>query len=363
MKKTMALVFCASLLCFSVLYMPNTISANEDKDFSHLQAPKQPTENEIAQMENELYLFETTLGKVMIQLNPKAAPKTCLNFRNLIEAGFYDGIIFHRVIQDFMIQAGGYTVTGSRSVEYNFPDEINPEALGLDEETIERLESRGVEFDYTLPSMKHLQGVISMANAGPKTNGSQFFIVSKEDGAEWLNGMHTVFGLVVEGMDIVLAIEKVATDQADKPLEDVIITKVQIIVKEEAPNKPNKANAMIMQIGSSRVLVNGKVFEVNPPPFIRNNRTVVPLGFIAEGFGAEVNYDTAAKGISIHFRDYAIAMQIGNHTMMVNGKSLTLDVPPFTFQNRSVVPLRAVSEAFGAEVKWDAKVQTIDIKW
>jgi cyclophilin family peptidyl-prolyl cis-trans isomerase len=343
--------------------MPNTISANEDKDFSHLQAPQQPSENEIAQMENELYLFETTLGKVMIQLNPKAAPKTCLNFRNLIEAGFYDGIIFHRVIRDFMIQSGGYTVTGPRSVEYNFPDEINPEALGLDEETIERLESRGVEFDYSLPSMKHLQGVISMANAGPNTNGSQFFIVSKEDGAEWLNGMHTVFGHVVEGMDIVLAIEKVETDQADKPLEDVIITKAQIIVKEEAPEDPDETMTIILQIGSTKATVSGKAMEVDPPPFIRNNRTVVPIRFIAEGFGSEVQYDSRTKGINILFRNYLIVMQIGNEIMIANGKSLTLEVPPFIFENRTFVPLRAVSEAFGAKVQWEAKLLTIGITW
>lgn len=235
MKKTFVLVLMASILSFFVVHAPGQIFARNEfvfyKTIVPKKAPTYPKLKEFLQMQKEWIKIETTMGAIIIELNPQAAPKTCVNFRSLIKAGFYDGVIFHRVIEDFMIQAGGYTSDTTLKLKYSFEDEINPLGLGLEVDDIIDNERSGYRYDFNLPSMKHLQGVISMANAGPKTNGSQFFIMSREEEAYWLNGKHTVFGHVVKGMDIVLAIEKVATDETDKPLEDVTILSIQIIEK------------------------------------------------------------------------------------------------------------------------------------
>lgn len=202
------------------------------RDSSGVTMLKRPTIKQIRQMQKEWIEFNTTMGVIVIELNPEAAPVTCLNFRSLVEEGFYNGIIFHRVIKDFMIQSGGQTANEQRPQRYSFIDEINPLKLDMKESSIGGLEGQGYQYDFNLPSIKHLQGVISMANAGPNTNFSQFFIVTKSDGTDWLNGHHTAFGKVVKGMDIVLAIEKVPTDQGDKPKEDVTILSAKIIEKK-----------------------------------------------------------------------------------------------------------------------------------
>jgi hypothetical protein len=116
-----------------------------------------------------------------------------------------------------------------------------------------------------------------------------------------------------------------------------------------------------LQIGSTEATISGNVTEVNPPPFIRNSRTVVPMGFIAECFGAEVQWDFTTKKITFLFQDLVIVMQIDNPTLMVNDKSILMDVPPFMFKNEAVVPLRSISEAIGAEVQWEAITQTITV--
>jgi len=201
------------------------------RDSSGVTMLKRPTIKQIRQMQKEWIEFNTTMGVIVIELNPEAAPVTCLNFRSLVEEGFYDGIIFHRVIKDFMIQSGGQTANEQRPQRYSFMDEINPLKLDVKESSIGGLEGQGYQYDFNLPSIKHLQGVISMANAGPNTNFSQFFIVTKSDGTDWLNGRHTAFGKVVKGMDVVLSIEKVPTDQRDKPKEDVTILSAKIIDK------------------------------------------------------------------------------------------------------------------------------------
>jgi peptidyl-prolyl cis-trans isomerase B (cyclophilin B) len=138
----------------------------------------------------------TSEGPITIELFDADAPKTVANFKKLSADGFYDGLIFHRVIKDFMIQGGCPQGTGTGGPGYSFEDEFNQH--------------------------KVVRGALAMANAGPNTNGSQFFIVTIPE-AGWLDGKHTVFGQVVEGMDVVDAIEAKPTDGRDKPLEDARI--------------------------------------------------------------------------------------------------------------------------------------------
>jgi peptidyl-prolyl cis-trans isomerase B (cyclophilin B) len=143
----------------------------------------------------------TTLGTIDLELFDEDAPKTVENFRKLAGDGFYDGIIFHRVIRDFMIQGGCPEGTGTGGPGYKFEDEIN--------------------------QRKVVRGALAMANAGPNTNGSQFFIVTI-DAAPWLDGKHTVFGQVADGMDTVDAIEGVETGRNDRPVDPPKIESIQL---------------------------------------------------------------------------------------------------------------------------------------
>jgi cyclophilin family peptidyl-prolyl cis-trans isomerase len=146
-------------------------------------------------------LLRTNHGAIALELFPEDAPKTVDNFVKLARDGFYDGIIFHRVIPDFMIQGGDPTGTGSGGPGYSFEDEFN-------QHKVER-------------------GALAMANAGPNTNGSQFFVVTA-DACPWLDGKHTVFGKVTAGMDVVDTISELPRDARDKPREDAIIEGVEI---------------------------------------------------------------------------------------------------------------------------------------
>ena len=145
--------------------------------------------------------MHTNHGAITIELFDDDAPKTVENFRKLARDGFYDGVIFHRVIRDFMIQGGDPTGTGTGGPGYTFEDEFNDN--------------------------KVVRGALAMANAGPNTNGSQFFIVTTAE-APWLDGKHTVFGRVVDGMDTVDAIEGQPTDARDKPVEDAKIERIEL---------------------------------------------------------------------------------------------------------------------------------------
>jgi cyclophilin family peptidyl-prolyl cis-trans isomerase len=145
--------------------------------------------------------LETSHGTIRVELYDEDAPKTVENFVKLARDGFYDGVIFHRVIPDFMIQGGDPTGTGTGGPGYTFEDEINPHK-------VER-------------------GALAMANAGPNTNGSQFFVVTTP-AAPWLDGKHTVFGRVTEGMDVVDTISDVETDANDKPREPVTIERLEV---------------------------------------------------------------------------------------------------------------------------------------
>lgn len=155
----------------------------------------------------------TAKGNIVLQLYPEIAPKTVANFVKLSSEGFYNGLKFHRVIPEFMIQGGDPLSktddprTGSGGPGYRFEDEINPKALGMSDAEIAALEAQGYRYNTSLQSLPVAVGAIAMANAGPNTNGSQFFIVTIEDQPH-LNGRHTVFGKVLQGMDVVRAIRQ-----------------------------------------------------------------------------------------------------------------------------------------------------------
>jgi len=159
-------------------------------------------------------VIETEKGDIKLELYPKVAPKTVENFIKLTNDEFYDGTTFHRVVEDFVIQ-GGDPLTkdddpsndGTGGPGYTFEDEINPKSLGLTLDETKTLEKLGYKYRYDIDSISHEPGVISMANSGPDTNGSQFFIVTTQAQPD-LNGRHTAFGKVYEGMDIVLNIEQ-----------------------------------------------------------------------------------------------------------------------------------------------------------
>jgi len=144
--------------------------------------------------------LHTNHGAIEIELYPDEAPKTVENFVKLARDGFYNGLVFHRVIPDFMIQGGDPTGTGSGGPGYSFEDEFNQHKVD--------------------------RGALAMANAGPNTNGSQFFIVTAE-ACPWLDGKHTVVGRVTSGQDVADAIAGLPSDSRDKPLEDAVIERIQ----------------------------------------------------------------------------------------------------------------------------------------
>jgi peptidyl-prolyl cis-trans isomerase B (cyclophilin B) len=146
--------------------------------------------------------MHTTQGTIELELFDEDAPKTVANIRKLATDGFYDGVIFHRVIRDFMIQGGDPQGTGTGGPGYTFEDEINPH--------------------------KVVRGALAMANAGPDTNGSQFFIVTADE-APWLDGKHTVFGQITAGMDAVDAIEALPTGVGDRPLDPPRIESIELV--------------------------------------------------------------------------------------------------------------------------------------
>lgn len=155
----------------------------------------------------------TAKGNIELELYPRIAPLTVANFMNLAATGFYDDTKFHRVVADFVIQGGdplsktNDPKVGTGGPGYTFEDEINPKTQGLDDASITALKAQGYKYSTTLQSLPVTVGVIAMANSGPNTNGSQFFIVTTKD-QPFLNGKHTVFGKVVKGMDIVKKIKQ-----------------------------------------------------------------------------------------------------------------------------------------------------------
>lgn len=169
---------------------------------------KGDTLNNLIDLKNNEKLIatvQTNMGTFEIELYAREVPKTVKNFAGLALKGYYDGVIFHRVIKDFMIQGG------------------DPTGTGMGGESI-----YGAKFeDEFVPSLMHdSPGIVSMANAGPNTNGSQFFITVVP--TPWLNARHSVFGKVIKGMDVVYAISQVQTNNMDRPINDVIMQKVTV---------------------------------------------------------------------------------------------------------------------------------------
>jgi len=154
------------------------------------------------QPKNQIAVIETEKGAIKLELFSQDAPKTAQNFVELANKGFYDGLKFHRVVPGFVIQGGDPKGDGTGGPGYSFADEINPWVLGLSDKEIKTLETQGYKYTKNLKSHKVEVGSLAMANSGPNTNGSQFFIVTEKDQPS-LNGKHTVFGRVLEGMDVV----------------------------------------------------------------------------------------------------------------------------------------------------------------
>ncbi len=165
-----------------------------------------PTEAEVKEY-TEKYdsaVIKTSLGDITIKFYNEDSPKTVANFMKLADEGFYNGLIFHRIIPEFMIQGGDPKGTGAGGPGYKFTDEFNNHKL--------------------------VAGSLAMANAGPNTNGSQFFIVTAEE-TPWLDRKHTNFGEVTEGLEIVKKIEAVKTKAQDKPIEDITIKSIKLLKK------------------------------------------------------------------------------------------------------------------------------------
>ena len=191
------------MLCTSMLLMTACSGSAGTPASNGKPAPKAENDKPAAPpAKNRIARVETNKGTFRIELFEDKAPITTKNFIDLATKGFYDGVIFHRVIDGFMIQGGDPTGTGRGGPGYRIPDEFHPD-------------------------LKHDgAGILSMANAGPNTGGSQFFITLGP--TPHLNNRHAVFGKVIEGLDVVKTIGKVATNAADRPVEDVVMKKVTI---------------------------------------------------------------------------------------------------------------------------------------
>lgn len=190
-------IICLTLMMFMQVLVTTGCSGN------HAVTPT-PNDSvqQVAKPGNSIAVFETSQGNFKVELFEDKAPLTTKNFITLVNKGFYDGLIFHRVIDGFMIQGGDSNGNGTGGPGYQIKDEFHPD-------------------------LRHnAAGILSMANAGPNTGGSQFFITLAP--TPWLDNKHAVFGKVIEGMDAVQRIGKVKTDSQDKPLENVVIKRITI---------------------------------------------------------------------------------------------------------------------------------------
>lgn len=207
MKKVFLLLLAMVLMTGSCLAASGNASGNERttsiQDGPAVKDVHKDVHKGDKKMVNRIAVFETNLGNFSVELFEDETPITTENFIDLAEKGFYDGVIFHRVIDGFMIQGGDPEGTGMGGPGYTIEDEFRDD----------------LRFDG--------EGILAMANTGmPHTGGSQFFITL--DKTPWLNGHHTIFGKVKEGMDVVRRIGHSETDMADRPLEDVVIKSIEI---------------------------------------------------------------------------------------------------------------------------------------
>jgi cyclophilin family peptidyl-prolyl cis-trans isomerase len=197
MKKKLALVL-VLIVCLGI----TTACANSSSKLDN-KAGKNTVADDEYKKNNSTAVFETSMGNFKVELFEGKAPVTVKNFKTLANKGFYNGLIFHRVIAGFMIQGGDPNGNGTGGPGYNIPDEFNKDRRHSSE------------------------GILSMANAGPNTGGSQFFITLAP--TPWLDNKHSVFGKVIEGLDVVRAIGNVKVGAQDKPAVDVIIKKITIV--------------------------------------------------------------------------------------------------------------------------------------
>jgi len=198
MKKSFIILIIFALLG-AIVYMAFLRSPTENN------SQNKETNNSVKNNMNHIITIKTNMGEISFMTYDADAPKTVNNFINLAQKGFYDGVIFHRVIDGFMIQGGDPTGTGRGGPGYAFEDELNPEAESYKE--------------------GYKKGVVAMANAGPNTNGSQFFIMVADYP---LPNNYTIFGKVISGQDVADAISKVKTDANDRPISSVVIEKVTV---------------------------------------------------------------------------------------------------------------------------------------
>lgn len=221
-------IFVLTIIAFAVLFAGYKVFFNKKTgEITNNQAiqSEQTIQNQPTSAEKIMVTIITQKGEINLELDSKAAPKTVANFVKLAREGFYNGTKFHRVIPDFMIQGGDPLSktdplhqssseasdprVGTGGPEYRFEDEINPKSLGLSDAQIAQLEASGYHYDYNLSSLPVDVGSLAMANSGPNTNGSQFFIVTYSPQPH-LNGKHTVFGKVIDdkSMEVVRSIEQ-----------------------------------------------------------------------------------------------------------------------------------------------------------
>ena len=238
---------------------------------------KKVSNKKLPDTKNEIVEIETAKGNIYFELLASAAPKTVENFKKLAGEHFYDGTTFHRVIADFMIQGGDPlskdtdpSNDGTGGPGYKFNDEINPWALNVDPATIKTNIDAGYQYDHNLPSVKNTVGAVAMANSGPNTNGSQFFIITTKDQPH-LDGKHTVFGHVIDGLDV-----------ANKITQGDVMKSVRVISLDEKnaqtskqdlgndPGKmagPNDTKQPDVQVGDIKVQTEtGTPVQVTPVP-------------------------------------------------------------------------------------------------
>jgi peptidyl-prolyl cis-trans isomerase B (cyclophilin B) len=211
-------IFVLTIIVFAILFAGYKVFFNKKvEETTNNQAIQsgQTIQNQPASAEQVMIIISTSKGEINLELDSKVAPKTVANFIKLAKDGFYNGTKFHRVIPDFMIQGGDPLSksddprVGTGGPEYRFEDEINPKSLGLSDQQIAQLEVAGYKYNYDLKSLPVDVGSLAMANSGPNTNGSQFFIVTYSPQPH-LNGKHTVFGKVIDdvSMGVVRSIEQ-----------------------------------------------------------------------------------------------------------------------------------------------------------
>ncbi len=181
-------------------------SNSSTPSFSFLPSPSS-NEINLEEFNKKIAVVKTPRGEIEIELYPSAAPQTVANFVKLTNNGFYNNLTFHRVVPGFVIQGGDPKGDGTGGPGYTFADEINPWSLGLSEKTIAAYQAQGYTYRQDLISHKMEVGAVAMANSGPNTNGSQFFIVTDKDQPH-LDGKHTVFGKVIKGLEVARQIKQ-----------------------------------------------------------------------------------------------------------------------------------------------------------